>query len=229
VSIGAIGRSTVWFATGVILATCGWLAVQAWHGNAAPAPVLRSYDVRPELAVEIRNAVWEALRPYQVGLAPNGQLLVAAPPSYQKGVEELLKEVAARKPPATPAIRVDVWFLTASPGTPNDSLALKEVEPALRALEKSKGPAQQSWLIPVAALTCAVTTVVLAFPWSHRHQIELRVNGARLLGELSQGIALRMDDQQIVALPSGDPNVKVYWIDGRQAHGSNRRTSYVER
>jgi hypothetical protein len=38
-----------------------------------------------------------------------------------------------------------------------------------------------------------------------------------------------MDDQQIVALPSGDPNVKVYWIDGRQAHGSNRRTSYVER
>jgi hypothetical protein len=143
--MGTIGRSIVWFAIGVVLATAGWLAVQAWHGRAAPAaPVsfLRSYNVRPELAGEIRNALAPAIGPYTVGLAPNGQLLVAAPPSYQSGVEQFLKEVAARKPSATPSIRLDAWFVTASPGASSDSQTLKEVEPALRALEQSKGPAR---------------------------------------------------------------------------------------
>ncbi len=139
--MGAIGRSMVWFAMGVVLATGGWLVVQRWHGSAPPqATLLRSYNVRPELAEEIRSALGPALMPYQVGVAPNGQLLVAAPPSYQRGVEEFLNEVAARKPSATPSIRVEAWFVTASPGAPEDAPALKEVEPALRALAQSKGP-----------------------------------------------------------------------------------------
>jgi hypothetical protein len=138
-TIGASGRSMVWFAIGVVLATGGWLAVQRWHGS-PPATYLRSYDVRPELAAEIRNALAPALTPYQVGIAPNGQLLVAAPPAFQKGVEEFLKQVAARKPSATPSIRIEAWFVTASPGQPDDSPALKEIEPALRALSQSKGP-----------------------------------------------------------------------------------------
>ena len=80
---------------------------------------------------------------------------------------------------------------------------------------------RESWLIPVSALTCAVTIVVLALPWSHRHHIELKLNGARLLDEPSQGITLRMlDDRQIVALPSGNPNVKLYWINGREVQRS---------
>jgi len=41
------------------------------------------------------------------------------------------------------------------------------------------------------------------------------------VGERSQGTTLRMlDDRQIVALPSGDPNVKLYWIDGRDVQES---------
>lgn len=140
-NIGAMGRSTIWFAIGVVLATGGWLVAQHGHGSApATAPLLRSYNVRPELAGEIRNALGPALSPYQVGLAPNGQLLVSAPPSYQRGVEEFLQQIAARKPAATPSIRIEAWFVTASPGTHTDSPLLKEIEPALRALEQSRGP-----------------------------------------------------------------------------------------
>jgi hypothetical protein len=68
--------------------------------------------------------------------------------------------------------------------------------------------------MPLAALTSAVAVVVFAFPRPHRHPIELKLNGARLVGERSQGTALRMlDNRQIAALPSDDPNVKLYWIE----------------
>lgn len=84
---------------------------------------------------------------------------------------------------------------------------------------------KQSWMQPAAALTCAVALVALAFPWPYRHHIELNLNGARLIGERSQGTTVRMlDDRQIVALPSGDTNVKLYWIDARDVQASKRQT-----
>jgi hypothetical protein len=68
--------------------------------------------------------------------------LVLATPTIQKGVEQILKEVASRKPTASPSIRFEAWLVTASPGAPADSPNLKEIEPALRAVEQSKGPAR---------------------------------------------------------------------------------------
>jgi hypothetical protein len=144
VSIGAIGRSVVWLVIGVVLATGGWLAVLGWSGRSVPNTdprVLRSYNVRPEVAVEVRNALNTALGPFgQAGVAPNGQILVAAPLSFQEGVAQLLTNVASHDPSATPSIHVDAWFVTASPGSPVDSPSLKEIQPALHALEQSKGP-----------------------------------------------------------------------------------------
>ena len=76
----------------------------------------------------------------------------------------------------------------------------------------------ESWTLPVAALACAAMLVVFAFPWPHRVHLELGLSGARLLGERSDGATVRMlDGRQIVALPSADPSVKLYWIDGRKA------------
>lgn len=143
-SMGAIGRSVAWFVSGVVLASAGWLlAVQAWHhpGANQDPRVLRSYNVRPELAFEVRNSLNSALGAWGLaGVAPNGQIVVNAPESYQKGVEQLLKEVASYNPPATPSVHIEAWFVTATPGSPVESAALKEVEPALRALEQSRGP-----------------------------------------------------------------------------------------
>jgi hypothetical protein len=142
-SIGANGRIIVWFVIGVVLATGGLLAIQSWR---APPEymTLRSYEVRPEIATEVDAALSSALAfPVSSGhvtLSPSGQILVTATPSVQKGVEQILREVASRKPAATPSIRFEAWLVTASAGEPIGSPNLKEVEPALRELERSRGP-----------------------------------------------------------------------------------------
>jgi hypothetical protein len=144
-SMGTIGRSLAWLATGVVLAIGVMLATQGWRGS-PEAAVLRSYEVKPEVAVEISNALRMALStgkdgaPYgQVTLSPNGQLLVTAPPSVQQGVAKILEDIATRKPPSTPTIRFEAWLVAAAPGERVDSPNLKELEPALRAVEESKG------------------------------------------------------------------------------------------
>jgi hypothetical protein len=150
-SIGATGRSLIWFVIGVILAAgAALLAARTWHAPEWRAPettVMRSYEVRPEIANEVASALRSALSPSsgpyygRVSLSPSGQLLVVAPPSIQQGVEQVLKEVAAREPATTPSIHFEAWLVTASTGAPADSPNLKEIAPALHALEQSKGPA----------------------------------------------------------------------------------------
>ena len=95
------------------------------------------------------------------------------------------------------------------------SRILQSLDPPTRGWERliRRRDADSSWLIPLAALTSAVAVVVFAFPWPH-HPIELQLNGARLLGQRSQGMTLRMlDKRKVVVLPSGDPNVRLYWIE----------------
>jgi hypothetical protein len=142
--VSAIGRSVVWFVIGLVLASSGWLALQELHRSEANSDprTLRSYSVRPEPAFEIRNALNSALLGFggQAGVAPNGQILVNAPESAQKGVEQFLKDIASHNPPATPSLHIEAWFVTATPGSPVDSAVLREVEPALRALQQSRGP-----------------------------------------------------------------------------------------
>ncbi len=70
--------------------------------------------------------------------------------------------------------------------------------------------------MPVAALTGAVAAFAFALFWPHQHPTEVKLNGARLTGERSQGVALRMlDGRPIARLSSEDANVQLYWIDGR--------------
>lgn len=137
--MGTIGRSLVWLVAGVVLAIGALLATHAWRGP--EGYVLRSYDVSPDIAVETANALRAALPAAfgQVSLSPSGQILLTAPPSVQRGAEQFLKDIAARKPPATPSIRFEAWLVAASPGDPSESPNLAEVEPALRAVKEAKG------------------------------------------------------------------------------------------
>jgi hypothetical protein len=81
---------------------------------------------------------------------------------------------------------------------------------------------EDSYLLPLAVLTSAVAAIAFAFPWSVRHPVELKLNGARLVGERSQGTTLRMlDDRKTVAMPSGDPNVSLYWIEQAPHDGNS--------
>lgn len=88
-----------------------------------------------------------------------------------------------------------------------------------------------SWRAPLAALACSLAALAVALLQPQRHRVELKLNGARLLGEHSQGITLSLlDSQRTVALPSSDPNVRLYWIEpGNQNPESDHRNSGAAR
>jgi hypothetical protein len=70
------------------------------------------------------------------------------------------------------------------------------------------------WLVPLTAtLASAAAVFIFVAPWLDRRPLELELNAARLVGERSTGISLQiLDGREMVALPSGDPNVRLYWV-----------------
>src|SRR5262249_23268194 len=116
-----IGRGIVWFVIGLAVA-----AVPAYLLLRQPPPrrpdpiVVPTYPVRPDIANEMRSALNDAVGSTtggRVALASDGVLVVSARESVQSGVEALIKEVAAKKPEATPSIHFEVWVISGAPVT----------------------------------------------------------------------------------------------------------------
>jgi hypothetical protein len=134
-----IGRPLLWFVIGLAVAAVAFLLHRSQPGEL----VVRSYSVAPEIAGEVKNALADALPGFgHVSQTSDGRILVSAPQSVQAGVQDILAEVAAKKPLPTPTIRFEVWLVTAVPGTgtPDDEPGLAEVRPALIDIQKAKGP-----------------------------------------------------------------------------------------
>jgi hypothetical protein len=71
------------------------------------------------------------------------------------------------------------------------------------------------WL-PLVSGSLAATVLMTVFVLN-RDDLRMPFSGARLMGERSQGIALQMlDNRPSTPLPSGDPNVRLYWIGPSQ-------------
>jgi hypothetical protein len=114
---------------------------------------LQTYEVAPEIASELRSALTSAflrepLMPLgRVNLLPNGRLLVTAPESLQAGVRRLIREIGAKGPGPTPAIRFETWIVAATPGAlAQPSADLAEIEPALAVIRRNKGELRFSLL-----------------------------------------------------------------------------------
>src|SRR5690242_14850228 len=128
-----IGRPLLWFVIGLAVAAVPLFLL---HRDQQSETVVRSYSISPEIAREMRAALGEALQARAkdgaavgiVSQTPDGRLLVTAPESVQKGVQAILDEVAAKKPPSTPTIRFELWLVTATPaaGTNDNDPALAE-------------------------------------------------------------------------------------------------------
>ncbi len=150
-----VGRGALWFAIGLIVAA---VPVLLWHQQPGPGRdvTIRSYQVAPEIAGEMKSALSDTLTGQALGrvsLTADGRLLVAAPESVQKGVESIVADVEARKPAPTPTIRFEAWLVSAIPGTAGtaDGPGLAEVAAALAGIRKSTGP-QRFELIEKLAL-----------------------------------------------------------------------------
>ena len=116
----------------------------------AADPHLRSYSVPHDLATEVRNAVQEALRSQEgqpsrgrASLAPGGRLMVLAPPSVHRGVENLLASLEEAEPQPKPStIEITYWVVAGraangrQPAIPN---ALREVESVLASTAAALG------------------------------------------------------------------------------------------
>jgi hypothetical protein len=81
----------------------------------------------------------------------------------------------------------------------------------LRARRESPASAVISWR-PLVSGVLAATALMTVFVLN-RNDLQMQFNGARLMGERSQGVGLRMlDNRPSTALPSEDPNVRLYWV-----------------
>jgi hypothetical protein len=139
-SLRDIGRPLLWFVIGLAVAAVPLFL----HRNQQSGNVVRSYSVAPEIARELKGALAEAVPPGIgfVSQTPDGHILVTAPESIQEGVQNIVAEVAAKKPPPTPTIHFEVWLVTAVPaaGATDNEPGLAEVRPALATIQKAKGP-----------------------------------------------------------------------------------------
>jgi hypothetical protein len=101
---------------------------------------LRSYRVPEGMGQQLRSILGNVLSGTEkdsmlgrASLAPNGELVVVAPAAMQRGVEDLLKEIASspRKGPTT--VELSYWLLGSRPGSaPKDQAA--ELSEAAHAL-----------------------------------------------------------------------------------------------
>jgi hypothetical protein len=144
-NLGDTGRSILWFVVGVLVACASFVLLRP--DLVSNSVTIESYPVRPEIARELHSVLRAALASAskegtplaRVSLLPNGQLLVTAPASVQKGVQRILAEVESKQPEATPSIRFEAWLVKAKRGTQGEAANLTEVQPALDAISKAQG------------------------------------------------------------------------------------------
>jgi hypothetical protein len=158
----------------------------------------------------------------RVTLAPNGQLIVTAPESIQRGVTKLLDDVLAVSPGATPTIKLEAWFVRAGMGEGGTDPRLAEIQPALTAIGEAQGASQFQLIEKLTLHSRAghtgsvdgIQTRLLAEPTVRRSgktqvvssSVELRVNrvgaGLGVEVELTPGELLVLGQS---AYAEGDP------------------------
>lgn len=115
---------------------------------------LRSYDVPRAYSAELSNVVGSLLyrgkdtKAGSVALSPGGQLLVAAPASFHKGVEQMVARLKDAPVSAPPAVEMSYWIVLGRPASEAklpDS-ASDEVLPALKQLLATQGPMELAFL-----------------------------------------------------------------------------------
>lgn len=139
------------FAAGLALVAFAYGALirPFWESSRGGTAVMRSYVVNADHADELRVALQSSLsigddKPLlgRVTLAPNGQLIVTAPESIQRGVTQLLENGLAASPGPTPTIKLEAWFIRAGSGEGTADPRLTEIQPALEALTEAQAASQ---------------------------------------------------------------------------------------
>jgi len=107
--------------------------------SSGPPLELRSYTVPAEYASEVNSVINSLLPNTRAKIGPGGVLLVAAPASVQKGVQEMLDDLAKNRPGPPPVVSLTYWAVVGRPAKePSWPSSLNEIAPALKAVSASE-------------------------------------------------------------------------------------------
>ncbi len=85
----------------------------------------------------------------------------------------------------------------------------------LRARRRLPGGWAPSWWALATGSAAAVAWMAIA---SGHTDIRMQLSGERLVGERSQGVSVQiLENGHAVSLPSGDANVRIYWVEPASA------------
>jgi hypothetical protein len=116
---------------------------------APPDPlVLKSYVVQQGYGDELHSIIQNIMnlaggeeRLGGVQLAPNGELLVAAPASFHEGLEEFLAKIKQEAPKAPSSVRVQYWIVIGRKSVKPESKDIPDhLLPVVEEIAKSQGP-----------------------------------------------------------------------------------------
>lgn len=114
---------------------------------------LKTYKVPSGYAERLRPVLSTVLRQGEstigrVDFAPDGQLLVVAPPGVQTGIAELVQNLAGTAPEAPPTVEMTYWLVVGRPGLAAEGACGPE---GLTCLDGGEGGTLAKALAPVVA------------------------------------------------------------------------------
>lgn len=112
--------------------------------NESEALVLKSYEVPERMAEQVRGIIGNLLasRPGtgRANIAPNGQLLVAAPKSFHDGVKDFISRLQNANPEPSPTVEVNYWIVAGRKSNKPATLEeFKMIKPALESIQNTQG------------------------------------------------------------------------------------------
>ena len=109
-------------------------------------PVVRTYEVSPDNADEIRGSLNRLLMPKEgepAGFAQlfgNGLLLVRAPENFHRGIGHLIRKLSEEKSPTRATVRLDYWLVVGREDKTSNAETFPHLAKALNAIDQVDGP-----------------------------------------------------------------------------------------
>lgn len=175
--------------------------------NESEALVLKSYEVPERLAKEVSETINDLLSRKarkldndqppigKARIAPDGQLLVAAPESFQNGVKDFIIRFKNANPEQSPSAEVNYWIVAGKKS--NKPAKLEEfrlIKPALETIQNTQGNMEFKLLDHVVATSSSQNT-------------ESSISGAFIA--IDQTVSAFSDDSLIIKLNIGMRKVAI--------------------
>lgn len=123
-------------------------------------------------------ATGEDQRIGRAALAPNGDLLVAAPAGFLPGLESYFRRLEAAGPTLPATVSVECWILLSEPAVgPVDLGAFGDLRPTLQAITESRGPQRFLLLERLQAATMIGNQVGLSGAVAHAKIMPFELSG----------------------------------------------------